>query len=226
MASAAACPYSTGMSTPAPSPPPILQVDDLSFGYPHQAPLFSNWSAAIPAGVTLLFGDSGSGKSTLLRLLSGVGKVEGRLRAGEFRFDEDPVAYRRQVFWTKPGTEAFDQLTPRHLAQSFETVPGLDWAAWEQHIEGFGLQPHVAKPLYQLSTGSKRKALMAAGLASDHLVTLLDEPTSALDSGSIAYLMTILKQRSALANRATVLASFEGLPDVQQAHVISLAAPG
>ena len=55
-----------------------------------------------------------------------------------------------------------------------------------QHlIQAFELTPHLEKPLYMLSTGSKRKVWLAAAFASGAAVTLLDQPFAALDKASV-----------------------------------------
>ena len=58
----------TGMTTSA--APAILEVKRLGFRYPERT-LFSNWSASLSLGVTLVLGGDGRGKTTLLRLLAG-----------------------------------------------------------------------------------------------------------------------------------------------------------
>jgi ABC-type multidrug transport system ATPase subunit len=194
-----------------PSLPAVLQVQDLSFGYPDQPALLRAWSTQVPAGITLLHGDTGSGKSTLLRLLAGTQAVDGRLTLGAIRFADEPAAYRRAVFWQAPGgTEAFDALTPHELASTVcADRGGVDASAWQLHAEGFGLAPHLHKALYMLSTGSRRKAMLAAALASACPLTLLDEPAGALDAASIAYLWKALSARVASTGRAIIVASSE-----------------
>ena len=51
----------------APARPPILQVQGLSFAYPGQPALASDWSASFSAGVTLLQAVVGYGFSKMRR---------------------------------------------------------------------------------------------------------------------------------------------------------------
>ena len=180
---------------------PILQIEGLSFSYPGQPALFSNWSASIPAGVTLIHGDTGSGKSTLLRL----------------------IAARSDAFWCDPTTDAFDQLTARDCTSSLcADDAAFDRSTWQALIDGFNLAPHLDKPMYMLSTGSKRKVWLAAALASNRALTLLDEPTGGLDTASINCLMRALADLAGHAQRAIVVASAERLERVPLAAVIEL----
>ena len=209
------------MTTPSLST--VLQVQDLSFTYPDQPALLHGWSAHVPVGITLLHGDTGSGKSTLLRLLAGTQAVDGRLTLGAIRFADDPAAYRRSVFWQAPGTEAFDTLTPHELASAVcADRGGFDEPGWQRHAEGFGLAPHLHKAMYMLSTGSRRKAMLAAALASACPLTLLDEPAGALDAASIAYLWKALSAWVAATERAVVIASSERVDALPLAATIDL----
>jgi energy-coupling factor transporter ATP-binding protein EcfA2 len=91
--------------------------------------------------------------------------------------------------------------------------------------DGLSLAEHLAKPLYMLSTGSKRKVWLAAAFAAGATLTLLDDPFAALDKPSIRF----VQQRLALwaapdqaSARACVLALYELPADVALAQVITL----
>lgn len=207
----------------SPTSAAILQVQGLTFAYPDQPPLCASWSASIPAGITLLFGDTGSGKSTLLRLLAGTQAITGELSIDGVGLADDQVAYRRLVFWGDASDDAADPLTPLQCAQAMRSAhPRMDDAAWRDHAAGFGLTEHLHKPLYALSTGSRRKVWLAAALASNAPLTLLDEPASALDSASIAYLTGVLRDMAQRGGRAVVVASSDGLVGVPLAGRIDL----
>ena len=105
------------------------------------------------------------------------------------------------------------------------SVTRLD--AMAELVEGFELAPHLAKPLYMLSTGSKRKVLMAAALASGAPLTLIDEPVAGLDHGSVRYLCQALAATSAAQpGRAIVVAHYEALAGVPWRDVIELPKLG
>ena len=88
------------------------------------------------------------------------------------------------------------------------------------------LTPHLHKPLYMLSTGTKRKVWLAAAFASGVALTLLDAPFSGLDLASVRQVMALLEEAAVHSTRAWVLADHQapaGLPLVQ---VIELGADG
>ncbi len=201
----------------------LLAIDDLASAWPGQPPLASGWTTGIGAGVTLLHGDTASGKSTLLRVLAGALPATGRLTLVGVRLDTEPDTYRRNVFLCEPATDAFDQVTARACTASLSAGDAaFDAAAWHALVEGFALVPHLDKPLYMLSTGSKRKVWLAAALASGRALTLLDEPTGGLDAASVRCLWNALAGLAVRADRAVIVASAERIDRVPLAATIEL----
>ncbi|KPU88823.1 ABC transporter [Variovorax paradoxus] len=202
---------------------PILVVKNLSFAYPRRPALLSAWSASVGAGLTQLYGGDGSGKSTILRLLAGKLRGEGQLNLAGARLDQDPDTYGRNVFFVDPETDAFNDISATQCTLSLSAGdPGFDEAKWRAFVEGFSLTPHLEKPMYMLSTGSKRKVWLAAALASGRALTLLDEPTAALDANSIRFLWRTLFESAGRDDRAIVIASAERIDAVPLSGLIEL----
>ena len=200
-----------------------MQVDGLCFAY-SKPDLFTNWSTCIPAGLTLLRGDDGSGKTTLLRLLAGqLHPRSGVLQIGQIRLDDQPEVYRRQVFWADPWSDAFDQMTALDCFHVLRRQhPKFDPVLLDDVIDGLALRPHLEKPLYMLSTGSKRKVWLAAAFSSGAAVTLLDEPFAALDKRSIGFLLELLEDAAHHPSRAWVLTHHEAPGDLRLTATIDL----
>lgn len=193
---------------------PVLQIDRLCFGHPGQALLFDGWSAAVPAGLTLLEGDTSRGKTSLLRLLAGELHGTGSFTLAGLRIDSDAAAWRRKVCWIDPRDAAWDALRPDELmAVQRARHPGFDEAAWQRHLDTFELQPHRAKAMFMLSTGTRRKVALAASLSAGCALTLLDEPTAGLDRPAVDGLAQALGEAAGQAGRAVLLASAWGLED-------------
>ncbi len=201
-----------------------MQIRQLSFAYPGQPALVSNWSVNLPPGVTLVHGDTGCGKTTLLRLFAGVQPANsGDLLLAGICLGESPLAYAREVYFVEPWTEAFDQVSARAYAASLQADEArFDSALWQLLVDGFSLAAHIDKPLYMLSTGSKRKVWLAAGLASGRRLVLLDEPTGGLDLPSTRCLWQALDQVVARGCSAVVLASAARVDEVALASTIDL----
>jgi len=200
----------------------ILRAERLSFGYlPAPAPLlFNALSLTLPPGVTFLCGDESSGKTTLLQLLAGVLPTRGELRIQGVSLAQNPVAYRRQVAWLDPRDTGLDEKTANQIFAAI--LPTCKPDALRAHIDGLSLGAHLDKTLTMMSTGTRRKVLIAATLAAEAPVTLLDQPFKALDRPSIDHLLALLAQASGQATRAWVVADYEPPPGVELAGVIEL----
>lgn len=202
----------------------VFQTRGLCFSYPDR-PLFNDLSVCLKAGVSLVLGGDGAGKTTLLRLWAGdLAAQQGQLLLAGIDHACDPDSYQRHVFWQDPRSSHLDALDAHTWWQTLPSAyPGWDSAALHAHTEGLGLAAHIHKPLYQLSTGSKRKVLMAAALASGAALTLIDEPVAGLDQPSVRYLQQALQAAASTAARAIVVAHYEALANVPWRDIISLA---
>lgn len=204
-------------------PTPVLTVQGLTFHYPH-CELFTSMSFHILPGITLVRGGDGRGKSTLLRLMAvDVPAQSGELRLQGVALSEQPQAYQAHVFWADPRTTRFDQVTAEaYFAGLRPRYPQWDDALRAQLVAGLALEPHEDKPLYMLSTGSRRKVWLAAALASGAPLTLLDDPFAALDKPSIQFAIRTLAQLGAHPTRAIVLATFDAPPGLPLVGLIEL----
>ena len=202
----------------------VMQVTGLGFSYP-QAEVFLNLSFSIPAGVTLVQGGDGRGKTTLLRLLAGDLKPQsGQILSSPLKVE------RPQIFWTDPRSTEHDSIHARdYLNDQAKRWPGFDHPGLAALIEGLSLAEFLDKPLYMLSTGSKRKVWLAAAFACNADVALLDDPFAALDKPSIRYVTEVLRGLALQTQRALVITGYDApkydAPDyVPLAGLIDLGA--
>lgn len=198
----------------------LLRVEHLDFSWP-QAPLFQDLSFSLSPGVSVLRGDDGSGKTTLLRLLAG----ERSPDRGSLSLHGEPLHTHppSSVFWMDPQTQAHDTVSAAaYLHEMARRYP--DWRpdVLAALTEGFGLQEHLNKPLYMLSTGSKRKVWLSAAFAAGASLTLIDHPFAALDAPSIRFLKELLREAAEHSTRAWLLADHSLPEGVPLAGVIEL----
>ena len=188
-----------------PTTPPVLQARGLHFAYP-QHPVFTGLTLDIAPGVTWLQGGDGSGKTTLLRLLAGtLAPSAGHcLLHGQAL---TPALQHQHIFWADPQATALDNTV---VADYFASLPAQHPAVNTDLLAditaGLSLTPHLHKPLYMLSTGSKRKVWLAAAFASGAAVTLLDDPLAALDGASAALVLELLEEAADHPARSWVVA--------------------
>lgn len=190
----------------------MISVADLCFSW-SERPLFENLSFEVPAGVSLVVGDDGVGKSTLLALLAGaLSPRSGRIAINGISQAEHPDACRQNVFWIDPHTDAHNAITAKDfLKRQNEQFPHFDARRVASLVHGFSLEPHMAKPLYMLSTGSRRKVWWVAAFAAHAPVVLLDQPFAALDGPSSRFLCELLDEAAEHTDRAWLLAD-HGVP--------------
>jgi ABC-type transport system involved in cytochrome c biogenesis ATPase subunit len=177
----------------------LLQARDLGFAHPGHT-LFTGLSFSVGPGLTLLRGGDGRGKTTLLRLIAGeIAPTAGRI-------ERDAAS----VFFDVPADAAHDAVPVRHwLATRQQRFGGWRADIATELIEGFGLTGHIDKPMFMLSTGSRRKAGLVAAAASQAALTLIDMPYAALDAPSSRLLTRLLADAAVDPARAWVIADHE-----------------
>ncbi len=180
----------------------VLTVQGLHFSWPG-IPLFHNLNLMLPAGVSAVCGDESSGKTTLLRLLAG-DLVPDR---GSIVVHGAAQSLGTQVFCTQPRSDALDAVSAQSWWASLSSrYPNFNASLAAELARGFALEPHVEKPMYMLSAGSKRKVWLCAAFAAGTPLTLIDEPFAALDMASIRFLHGLLEEASSHTDRAWLLA--------------------
>ncbi len=201
----------------------MFHLSHVSFAYPDRVVL-RDFSAQLAPGVALVLGGDGRGKTTVLELLAGVlVPDDGRLQLGGVFLDEQPEAYRQQVFWKDPRSTAHDALTVTDYLQSVQRAyPGFDEVVLAEMIDGLSLGPHLHKNLFMLSTGSKRKVWIAAAAASGAQLTLLDGPFASLDQASINFVLQLLTEAASQSTRIWVMADYVPPGDLAATTLIDL----
>jgi ABC-type multidrug transport system ATPase subunit len=133
------------------------------------------------------------------------------------------LLYRQKAFWMDPRTTAWDQTeVEQFLQHSRRQWPHWDAALCARLVAALGLEEHAHKPLYMLSTGSKRKVWIAAACASGAELTCLDEPFAALDRASIRIITELLQDAADHSQRAWVVADYQAPAGVTLAATIDL----
>ena len=178
------------------APDRFLSASKLAFSYPGR-PVLANLSFTLQPGLSLLRGGEGRGKTSVLRLIAGrlVPSAGAIHRAAE------------SVYFEDPADPAHDAVVARAW---LDTRRGAGWQAADEAdlIERFGLAAHIDKPMFMLSTGSRRKVGLVAAAASAAALTLIDTPFAALDASSGRVLTAMLAEAAAHNDRAWVIADY------------------
>ncbi|CCG22408.1 Gcn20 protein [Candida orthopsilosis Co 90-125] len=155
--------------------PPILQMQDVSFGYDPTKLLFKNVNLDVQMDSRIAFcGGNGTGKTTLLKLimeqitpLEGYINKNGRLRIGYF---------------AQHHVDAMD-LSLSAVSWMSQTFPGKTDEEYRRHLGSFGITgPLGLQKMQLLSGGQKSRVAFAALCLNQPHILILDEPSNHLDT--------------------------------------------
>lgn len=169
---------------------------------PARTPLLAWQGLHILPGLNAITGDEGSGKTRLLRELA------------ESTAD---------ALWLDLRLPGQDEHTPADVWAQLQTrCPQWNGRLHVQLTQALGLDEHLGKRLFMLSTGSRRKVALVGLFASGARLTCIDQPFVALDLASIAVLRGFLADMADHPTRAWLVADYEADPDLPWASVIRL----
>lgn len=172
----------------------LVSLNEIHFGYGGE-PLLENVSLQIERGERVgLVGRNGSGKSTLMKLISGeLSPDDGQVLRGP------GVRIGRLIQEVPVGSES----TVQEVVAAGLTSPNLEGDVLVEPLEPWELEHQVERVIAQmsldpharfaaLSSGMKRRVLLAQALVSQPDLLLLDEPTNHLDIEAVAWLEEFL----------------------------------
>lgn len=197
----------------------MIEARQLRWCHPEaiDRPVIDALDFRLHAGLTLVRGGEGRGKTTLLRLLAGQAVPTAGTLIGR------PL----RCCHPQPADPACDDQVARHwlaqrLAEQGSTAPQ---EAIDHLLDALALMPHIDKPMFMLSTGSRRKLGSVVGAFAGAPLTLLDQPFAALDARSCRVVADLLAEASELTDRCWVIADHERphwLDGVRLAGVVDL----
>ena len=170
--------------------------------------LFEDMSFALgPGDAAVVSGPNGAGKSSLIRLAAGLLKpaAGGIERTGRMAMSDENLALdvnkslgNALAFWTR--------------------IDGAEKQAVTETLAALSLAHLSEVPVRMLSTGQRKRAMLARVIGSGAPLWLLDEPANGLDTASLELLGGIMQIH--LAGGGIILvASHQPLPLIFTQHI-------
>lgn len=192
-------------------PQPVVRAQDLLVGY-GGAPVCAPATFTLQPGKALaLVGANGSGKSTVLRAV--IGLLEpggGTLTVLGQPVDERSAEFRAAVSSVLDDDAYFPSLSVAEHLYLVARGHGVTdaWDRVDELLDEFGLTAHARALPVSLSSGQRRRLLLAAGFARPRSLLVLDEPEQRLDRRMLAALTQRLLDEKA-AGGAVLMASHD-----------------
>ena len=176
----------------------MIELDDLTFAYPDQLPVFDGFSWHVEAGeIWSVLGPSGCGKSTLLLLLAGLLQPQrGSVSVGGARIarPRPRTGLILQEYGLLPWATVHDNVALGLRIRRFYGPDGrhvphderVDRTEARTRVERWLARLDIAelrdKYPGQISGGQRQRAAIARTLALQPDLLLMDEPFSSLDA--------------------------------------------
>ncbi len=184
------------------APGGTLAVDGVRKAFGRDAQGQPRWAvdglalAVGPGEICGLLGPNGAGKTTSLRMMATLLAPDaGRIAVCGVDTAADPLAARRHLGHVPAEAGLPPRMRPREVVALFAELHGLPrpGAAATAQLTELGAAGWADTPCGELSTGMKRRVVLARALVHRPRVLLLDEPTDGLDVGGRQEVLALLR---------------------------------
>ena len=120
----------------------------------------------------------------------------------------NPLGAREILAYVPAEAGLPDKLSPREVVRLFAQIQGVSdpVRCADEQLQRLGALPFADQPCGDLSTGMKRRVVLARSLVHEPKVLLLDEPTDGLDVQGRRDMLQIIREQ-ARQGRAVILSS-------------------
>ncbi len=159
----------------------MIQINSLSFGYPHKPLLFKDLTLALNKGhIYGLLGKNGAGKSTLLKNMIGLAfPQKGNCLYNGLNVANRPVSVLEDIYFIAEELYV-PSLTPvQFVTSTAGFYPRFHQGDFYHYLKAFEVD--IDSVMDKQSFGQQKKAMIAFGLATNTGLLIMDEPTNGLD---------------------------------------------
>jgi len=204
----------------------MIRFIDVHFAYWRGEPVFAGINFELGTGLTLVLGPNGSGKSTLLKLAAGVERPDqgsAEIRGHDLWRDE--VAARRLIAFVSEQPDLTPYASIRDVITLVCRLRGEPLQRGREVLEQVGLWEIAGRSIRQLSSGQRRRAVLAAAWIGNPKVVILDEPMESMDRAVREEILAWI-QRLLARGAAVVVATHEIEPFLDQAVRVLVTCGG
>ena len=177
----------------------MLTLDKINYSKNNQL-IISNlgFSVGLNSCVAIK-GKNGSGKTTLLRIIAGLNEIDSSQNSGEILWNNKNISQIKDDFFADIQYLGHSNFLKSHLSV-FDNL--LFWAKMQNSeilipsaVRYFKLEDVIDKKVKQLSSGWKKRVILAKLLCCPSTIWLLDEPTVNLDKEGKDLLFNLVSSR-------------------------------
>ncbi len=187
----------------APQEPYLLEVLNVSKGFPGVVALANAQLRVRPGTVLALMGENGAGKSTLMKIIAGIYQPD----SGELRLKGRPVTFATPLAALQAGIAMIHQ--ELNLMPHMSIAENI-WIGREQQnrlglidhremhrctaalLERLRIDLDPEEQVGNLSIAERQMVEIAKAVSYDSDVLIMDEPTSAITDKEVAHLFSII----------------------------------
>lgn len=171
----------------------MIELNELKFGYKKNKLVIDNVNLNIKKGyIHGLLGKNGTGKTTLLKLIAGLLFPDGgKVEVMGFEPKKRQVGFLSNLFFLPEEFSNYKMTIASYANTHSCFYPKFSQQDFVSYLEDFEITDLKHK-IDALSFGTKKKVLIAFGLATHTDLIIMDEPTNGLDIPSKAQFRKII----------------------------------
>lgn len=191
----------------------MIEINNLKFSYKRNKMVIDDISLNIQKGyIHGLLGKNGIGKTTLLKLMSGLlFPNSGEIEVLGYTPMQRKVGFLQDIFFLSEEFDVYKMSIENYVKLNSVFYPKFSEADFYNYLEEFEITDRKSK-LNALSFGTKKKVIIAFGLATHARLMILDEPTNGLDIPSKAQFRKIILK--AMNDETTIIISTHQVRDL------------
>lgn len=191
----------------------MIEINNLKFSYKRNKMVIDDISLNIQKGyIHGLLGKNGIGKTTLLKLMSGLlFPNSGDIEVLGYTPMQRKVGFLQDIFFLSEEFDVYKMTIENYVKLNSVFYPKFSEADFYNYLEEFEIRDRKSK-LNALSFGTKKKVIIAFGLATHARLMILDEPTNGLDIPSKAQFRKIILK--AMNDETTIIISTHQVRDL------------